>query len=153
MAAVGGGSAEALEGKPAPDFTLPDLNDRPVKLSDLRGHVVVLDFWASWCGPCVASMPTLAELHQEFSPRGVKVYAVNVGEDKELVSGFLASRSLDLPVLLDQERRIAELYGIEGIPTTIVIDASGKVHKVHVGMPPDGAARLRRDIESSLKHR
>ncbi len=150
-AAAENDDADSLVGKPAPDFTLASLDGAEVKLADLRGNVVVLDFWATWCGPCVVSMPLLMEVHKEVSPRGVKLFAINIAEDKEKVSGFLNSRKIELPVLLDSDSRVAEAYGVRGIPMSVVIDGKGIVKNVNVGFGPGGEDKLRKQIDAAAE--
>jgi peroxiredoxin len=146
-----GQEADALVGKPAPDFKLNDLEGKEVALAGQKGSVVVLDFWATWCGPCVASMPHLEELHKEKSKDGVKVYAVNLREDKEKVQGFLTSKNFTLPALLDTEGAVAEQYKVQGIPQTVVIGKDGVVRKVFVGAGPDTAKQLKAEVEAAQK--
>ena len=145
-----GGAAE-LEGKPAPDFKLKGLDDKDVALKDLKGSVVVLDFWATWCGPCVASLPKIDKLYNEKKEQGVKVFAVNEGEDKELVSGFMKSKKLSLPALLDSDSKVGQAYKAEAIPQTVVINKDGTVRKVFVGAGPNTERELGEAIDAALK--
>lgn len=145
------GPAAALEGKPAPDFKLKGLDDQDVALADLKGQVVVLDFWATWCGPCVVSLPKIDKLHQEKKDAGVKVFAVNLREDKELVQGFMTSKKLSLPVLLDSEGATGEAYQAQAIPQTVVIGKDGTIAKVFVGAGPNTEAQIREAVETALK--
>jgi peroxiredoxin len=119
--------------KPAPDFTLPDLNDQTMTLSKLKGSVVVLDFWATWCGPCVGSLPHLDQLYKEQSPNGLKVYALDQQEDKAKVADFVKSKGWSLPVLLDSDAKVAGKYKVTGIPQTVVIGKDGKIKQIFVG--------------------
>jgi peroxiredoxin/outer membrane lipoprotein-sorting protein len=143
-----GGAAAALVGKPAPSFKLAGLDGKEVALESLKGNVVVLDFWATWCGPCVVSMPDLNRLHQEKSGEGVKVLAVNLMESKGVVQAFMTRMKLDVPVLLDQSGIVAEQYGVEGIPQTVVIDKAGLVKKVMI--VPD-IVEVKAAVEAAMK--
>lgn len=148
--AIAEGEASELVGKPAAAFTLRDLENTEVSLTDLKGSVVVLDFWATWCGPCVASMPSLMKINEKFAPQGLKLFAVNLQEGKKQVQQFLADKALALPVLLDSDGAVAKKYGVSGIPQTVVIGKDGTIRKVIVGFGGDDAP-LQEAIESALK--
>jgi peroxiredoxin len=147
--AAGEGEAEAMEGKAAPDFTLRDLQDNSVSLRSLRGSVVVLDFWATWCGPCRASLPKLDELNREIADEGVKIFAVNLREEKAAAQKFAETTGLKLPVLLDESGKVAQTYAVSGIPQTVVIDKRGVIRRVIVGFSPDTEAQLREAIRDA----
>ncbi len=123
-----------LVGKPAPPFDSSYLDGAPFDLGQHLGKdVVVLDFWATWCGPCVASMPTLSEVTNEFRDRGVRLFAVNCAEQPKEVKDFVEQSGLELTVVMDPEGQISKAYGADGIPQTVLIDRQGKVRFVHVG--------------------
>jgi peroxiredoxin len=143
--------ASELEGKPAPQFKLDSLEGKPVALAGLSGKVVVLDFWATWCGPCRASLPHLNELYNELKDKGVAVYAIDQQEDKQDVLDFVTETKLTLPVLLDAEGKVGAQYGVEGIPQTVVIGRDGKVKKVYVGFGDELVPELRRVVEDAMK--
>ena len=145
------GALSALVGQPAPDFTLPDLDGNPVQLAKLKGSVVLLDFWATWCGPCVASMPNLEKIHKEYGEKGLKVYTVNQGEDKEQIQAFKEKKNLTMPVLMDKDQHVGnKLYGCPGIPVTVIIGKDGVVKKVYLGFDPEGDEAMRKVIEEEL---
>lgn len=137
-------------GKPAPEFTLQSLDGKDVALSSLKGKPVLLDFWATWCPPCIKALPEVNEIYDQKKDT-VQVFAVNVGEDKATVEKFLKSKKLGLPVLLDEDEATMKLYKIRGIPTTVIITPSGIVHKVYVGFPPGGKEELIRELEAAAK--
>jgi peroxiredoxin len=116
-------------GSLAPDFELKSPQGTTTRLSSLRGRVVVLHFWATWCPHCVEEMPLLSELAREGDPRRVTILAVNLGEPARKVSRYLRSRHLSLAVLLDSRGKVARAYGVAGLPSTVVVDASGRVVK------------------------
>jgi peroxiredoxin/outer membrane lipoprotein-sorting protein len=144
------GAAKALVGKPAPDFTLPGLDDKPVKLSAMKGSVVVLDFWATWCGPCVASLPHLDQLYKEQSPKGLKVYAVNLQEEKDAVKAFVEKKKWTLPVLLDSQGEVAKQYGADAIPETVIVGKDGVVKKVFIGAGPDTEEQIKAAVAKEM---
>lgn len=146
---AGDKDSQQLVGATAPAFKLKGMDDKEVALADLKGSVVVLDFWATWCGPCVASMPALDAIHKEFSEKGLKLFALNLREEKKTVEQFLAAKSLSLPVLLDEQGRVANQYAVSGIPQTVVIGKDGVIRKVFVGFGGDDAP-LRSAIEAAL---
>lgn len=119
-------------GDRAPEFRLPGLNGQYVSLSDLRGKVVMVHFWATWCPPCVEELPTLAKLYQEFAGGDFVMLAVSVDEGgAKAVTSFLQRNGLSLPVLLDPDRATAGRYGTFKFPETYIVDREGVVvHKV-----------------------
>ena len=113
-------------GTTAPDFTLRDLEGKEVKLSELRGRAVLLDFWATWCAPCRAVLPVVELLHRQFKDKGLAVFGVD-DEDSEVLGKFLQKFGYTLPTLLDPDRRVANKFEVGGIPTAILIDKQGKI--------------------------
>ena len=100
-----GRGTQSIEGQPAPAFELSDLSGAKVNSKSLKGTIYILDFWATWCGPCVASLPHLDDLNTEYGPQGVKMFAVNEQEEKAAVKKFMDDKKLKIPVLLDTDRR------------------------------------------------
>ncbi|MFC1465797.1 MAG: redoxin domain-containing protein [Candidatus Brachytrichaceae bacterium NZ_4S206] len=119
---------------PALDFTLPDLDGRPTTLSQFRGRIVVLNFWASWCPSCRAEARDFGDFARQYRDRGVTVVGVNLREDAATVRNFAESNGMDYPLLLDADGAVGRMYEVVGIPTTIVIDAAGGVRGRHVGV-------------------
>ena len=117
----------------APDFLLYDLEGKPVSLSDFHGKPVILNFWATWCGPCVYEMPFLQQVYEEWSTEELVLLIVNIGESSSQVEGFLERYELSLPILLDIDKEVARKYYVRGIPTTFFIDKDGIVQAVKVG--------------------
>ncbi len=123
-----------LVGKRAPDFTLTDLAGNEVRLDSYRGKTVLLDFWATWCGPCKAEMPLLERLHREQS--NVVILGINVGEDRTVVKKFVDENAMPYKILLAGRDRVQSDYHAEGIPTNVVIDKDGRVRDYRVGYMP-----------------
>jgi peroxiredoxin len=133
--------ASDLTGKPAPDFALSDLQGKSVKLSGLRGKVVLLDFWATWCGPCRIEMPRVQKLHRDFRAKGLVVYGVNVGEETTKVRPFLTKNGYTFPMLLDRQKTVMDKYQVNGIPTLVIVDRKGTIHSYFVGVREDSVLR------------
>lgn len=114
---------------PASDFILPDTDGRRVQLSNFRGKVVVLNFWATWCPPCREEMPSMQTLWESLKGQDFELLAVNVGEDEDLVFAFRheLSTTLTIPILLDENSEVAQRYPIRGLPTTYIIDKQGRI--------------------------
>lgn len=137
-------------GSPAPDFTLPLLKGGEMTLSADKGKVVVLDFWASWCGPCRQAMPVIEKVVHAHADKGVKLYAINQAEPPETVTKFLESRKMDMPVPMDKDGKVGSLYGVQGIPFIVVVDGKGLVSEVFAGMPQDFEAVLTKAVQKAL---
>ncbi|MGM0402014.1 MAG: redoxin domain-containing protein [Chloroflexota bacterium] len=121
------------EGNPAFDFTLQTLEGEEVSLSDFRGQAVMLNFWASWCGPCRIEIPHMIELYKETHDQDFEIVAVNLRENTDRVEDFVQRFDIPFPVLLDEKGRIGAAYHVQGIPTSIFIDEEGVIRHVHVG--------------------
>ncbi len=128
-------TASTRVGAPAPDIPLPMLDGEKRTLADLRGRVVVLNFWASWCGPCRAEMPALNEIQAAFASRGLTVIGVNQGEDAATARRYLVSIGVDFPIALDQSGVSNRLYRVVGLPTTYLIDRQGIIRDAIFGGP------------------
>ena len=120
-------------GQQAPDLNLSTLEGKTARLSDYRGQVVLLNFWASWCGPCRLEVPHLVAAYEKYKDRGFTVAAVNLGEPSERVEVFVTEFQITFPVLLDPAGQARRLYPIRGIPTSFLLDAEGIVRKVVIG--------------------
>ncbi len=137
-----GAEGPDLEGKPAPEFTLANLaGTTRVSLRALRGKVVVLDFWATWCGPCRRWMPIVAKLERELKGRNVRFFAVNERDQPQEIRDFLKEAGVTVPVLLDRDGKVGQLYGASSIPLTVIVGADGKVAQVLLGLHPEDDLR------------
>ncbi len=131
-----------LLGKPAPVFTTKTPAGDEVKVLYDSEEVLVLDFWATWCAPCVESLPEMSQLAESYKDRGVRFFAINVSEEIPAIESFLKERKLSLPVLLDPQGEIAGAFSASAIPLTVLIGKSGRVEAVHVGFDPQESAEI-----------
>jgi thiol-disulfide isomerase/thioredoxin len=120
---------------PASDFVLLDMDDEKVKLSDYRGKVVLLNFWATWCPPCIREMPSMERLHQQVNADDFKVLAVNQMEDVDQVFAFTGQLEIDptFEILFDSTSKVSQDYAVHGLPTTYLIDKKGNIRYRAVG--------------------
>jgi peroxiredoxin len=120
---------------PAPDFELQDMDEDKIKLSDYKGKVVLLNFWATWCPPCIREMPSMERLHQQVDAEGFKVIAVNQMEDIDQVFAFTGQLEVDptFEILFDTTSSVSRDYAVRGLPTTYLIDKEGRVRYRAVG--------------------
>lgn len=136
----------------APSFSLPHINkEGKLSLSQYKGRVVYLDFWASWCGPCRKSLPMLNDLRKELKNKKFEVIAINLDEDIKDARKFLKKYPVDYPVLYDAGSKIPPEYKMKGMPTSYLIDQRGRIQKVHQGFKPSHMADIRRSILKLLE--
>lgn len=142
---------EVREKTPVPDVTLPTLEGRPLALKELRGKVLLVNFWATWCLPCQWEMPLMEKLYQAYRDRGFVVVAISVDQQGAgAVRPFVESRKLTYPVLLDTQLEGARSFGLRGIPATFLIDRDGLVKGVTYGPKEWDGKEARAVIESLL---
>jgi peroxiredoxin len=121
---------------PAPDFTLKSDSGDNLKLSELRGEVVLINFWASWCGPCRQEMPILSELHDRYKAMGFTVLGVNVEEDTTEARKLLKEMPVSFPVLFDNDSSVSRQYNVAAMPSTVLVDRDGNMRYLHKGYRP-----------------
>jgi cytochrome c biogenesis protein CcmG, thiol:disulfide interchange protein DsbE len=140
-------------GQPAPGFALPDAKGSVVALESLRGKVVYVDFWASWCGPCRRSFPWMNEMQQKYGGKGLAIVAVNVDKRRADADKFLAQLPATFPVLFDEAGTSPAAFGVKGMPSSYLIDARGNVVSVERGFVDANGVELENRIKSLLASR
>jgi len=128
-------------GAAAPDFSLPARDGGAVRLSDLKGQVVMINFWATWCGPCRQEMPLLGQIADKYGPLGFTLLGVNVEPDSVAAQEWLKGMKVDFPILFDRKSEVAQRFGVEGMPSSVFIDRAGTVRYVHRGYQPGDEAK------------
>ena len=137
-------------GKPAPDFTLKSIKGENVRLAELRGDVVMLNFWATWCGPCRQEMPLLEKLSQRYRDLGFTLVGINVEEDASGMEKFLKDVPVSFTILRDGENKVAKQYGVDGMPSTVIIDRNGVVRYIHRGYKPGEEAQYEQQVKQRV---
>lgn len=135
----------------APDFTLPAREGGQISLEQLKGQVVMLNFWASWCGPCRQEMPLLDTLYQRYSALGFTLLGVNVEADTQDAERWLAQTPVSFPVLFDKDSQVSKLYDVSAMPSTVFIDRQGNVRYLHRGYKPGDENEYLNQIRALLK--
>lgn len=128
-------TADIPEGA-APDFTLKSASGENLRLSELRGEVVMINFWASWCAPCRQEMPLLDELYNQYHPLGFTILGVNVEEDPAKARQMLKEAPVNFPVVFDNKSAVSKLYDVVAMPSTVLVDRDGNVRYLHRGYKP-----------------
>ena len=138
-------------GTVAPDFTLQTLDgETQYQLSELKGQVVYLDFWASWCGPCRKAFPEVMELHKEYKDRGLEVLAISLDQAPGPAKKFIAQQGSQFPALFDAKKSAAVAYGVRSIPSTVIVDAEGKVAFSMIGFDPRKVGEIHELLDGLL---
>jgi thiol-disulfide isomerase/thioredoxin len=143
--AVAQGRVQNMVGKQLPTFSLKDTNGRIINNSTIRGKVAVIDFWASWCGPCKQIAPILQRIHQEMSARGVMVIGANTSDREEAARKYLETAKKTFPITLNSDS-FASALGVEALPTVVLVDKNGRIARVFVG-----ANNLDRDLRAAIR--
>jgi peroxiredoxin len=135
----------------APDFTLHGLDGRNLRLAELRGQVVLVNFWATWCGPCREEMPRLDALYQKYRASGFTLLGVNIDDDPRNAAGTAQKLKVSFPVLLDTDKSVSRLYDLGTMPSTVLIDRDGHVRYLHRGYREGTEAEYDQQIRGLLK--
>jgi peroxiredoxin len=121
---------------PAPDFTLNGQGGKAVALDQFKGQVVMLNFWASWCGPCRQEFPLLDDIYKKYGKLGFTMIGVNVEPDSNAANAWLKQTPVSFPILYDTDSKVSKLYGVAGMPSTVIVDRKGTVRMIHRGYEP-----------------
>ena len=137
---------------PAPEWTLPAIENAEgeLSLSQFKGKITYIDFWASWCGPCRLSLPALNKLNAEFDAAKVQFVAVSIDVVEEDAWDFLKRYAVDYPVVIDTESEIARMFAVDGMPSGYLLDADGRVREIHVGYKSGDEMKLAASIKNLL---
>src|SRR5580704_2068164 len=131
---------------PAPDFTLNAQSGKPVEFTQFKGQVVMLNFWASWCGPCRQEMPLLDSIYKKYGKLGV-----NVEPDSKAANDWLKQTPVTFPILYDTDSKVSKLYGVSGMPSTVIVDRKGTVRMIHRGYKPGDEEEYLSSIRSLMR--
>ncbi len=136
---------------PAPDFTLKSNSGENLRLSEFRGEVVMINFWASWCAPCRQEMPLLDELYTQYQPLGFTILGVNVEEDSTKAKKLLKDLPVNFPVLFDNKSEVSKLYKVVAMPSTVLVDRDGNVRYLHQGYKPGYEEAYQQQVRALIR--
>ena len=144
-------ASSGLTGQTAPDFVLKSATGENLRLSEYRGDVVMINFWATWCGPCRQEMPLLDELYGRYQRVGFNLLGVNIDDDPRRAMAMVNELGISFPVLFDEDKKVSKLYEVEAMPLTILLDREGTVRHVHHGYQPGYEQKYLNEIRSLLR--
>ena len=144
-------AASDLAGLPAPDFALKSSTGENLRLSEYRGDVVMINFWATWCGPCRQEMPLLDQLYSRYERVGFSLLGVNIDDDTERAMDMIKELGVSFPVLFDSRKEVSQLYDVDAMPVTVLVDREGTVRHVHKGYKPGYEEMYLDQIRSLLR--
>ncbi len=144
-------AASSLQGQVAPDFVLRSATGENLRLSENRGDVVLINFWATWCGPCRQEMPLLDDLYGRYQRVGFNLLGVNIDEDSRRAMQMVQELGVNFPVLFDENKEVSKLYDVEAMPVTILVDREGIVRHIHHGYKPGYEEKYLTEIRSLLR--
>jgi peroxiredoxin len=151
LATATGVASSGLAGQPAPDFALKSADGSNLRLSEYRGDVVMINFWATWCGPCRQEMPLLEELHARYNRVGFSLLGVNIDDDSAKAMNMASELGVTFPVLFDSRKEVSRLYEVDAMPVTVILDREGTVRHVHQGYKPGYELKYLDQIRSLLR--
>ncbi len=141
------------ESQIAPNFTLKSDSGKNIRLSEQRGKIVIINFWASWCGPCRQEMPYLEKLYKRYGKAGVVLLGINVDKDSKLADHFLKGLDTTFPILYDPTGTVSKQYKVRAMPTTVILDRDGKIRFTHRGYKPGYENKYKKNIRELLKEK
>jgi len=144
-------ASSGLTGKPAPDFALKSSTGENMRLSEYRGDVVMINFWATWCGPCRQEMPLLDDLHSRYERVGFNLLGVNIDDDSSRAMDMIRELGVSFPVLFDDRKEVSRLYDVDAMPVTVIVDREGTVRYVHQGYKPGYEEKYLDEVRSLLR--
>ncbi len=144
-------ASSGLEGQAAPDFSLKSSTGENLRLSEFRGDVVMINFWATWCGPCRQEMPLLDELYDRYQRVGFNLLGVNIDDDSSRAMKMVADLGVSFPVLFDARKEVSKLYQVNAMPVTVLVDRDGNVRHVHHGYKPGYEEKYLNEIRALLR--
>ena len=144
-------ASSGLEGQAAPDFSLKSSTGENLRLSEYRGEVVMINFWATWCGPCRQEMPLLDELYDRYQRVGFNLLGVNIDDDSSRAMKMVADLGVSFPVLFDARKEVSKLYQVNAMPVTVLVDRDGNVRHVHHGYKPGYEEKYLNEIRALLR--
>lgn len=136
---------------PAANFTLKSADGQNIRLSEYRGQVVLINFWASWCGPCRQEMPHLNAIHQKYSALGFTVFGVNVEQNRAMADKVLGDIPVSFPILFDDDNLVSQLYDVDAMPVTVLIDRDGEIRFMHRGYKPGHEQEYEQQVRALVK--
>ena len=149
--AASGLASSGMEGQVAPDFALKSSTGENLRLSEFRGDVVMINFWATWCGPCRQEMPLLDELYARYERVGFSLLGVNIDDDSGRAMDMIEELGVNFPVLFDARKEVSKLYEVEAMPVTVIVDRTGTVRYIHHGYKPGYEDKYLDQIRSLLR--
>jgi thiol-disulfide isomerase/thioredoxin len=153
LLATAGPAAAADGAGAAPPFSLASRAGGQVSLADLKGQVVMINFWASWCGPCRQEFPALDQIYAKYKPMGFTLVAINVESEKADAEKFLSATPASFPILFDPDNTVSGKYGVSAMPTTVLIDRQGRVRWQHRAYKPGDEAKYIEQIRAALREK
>ena len=144
---------DSLTGKKAPDFSLKDINDKTISAASLKGNVVLIGFWATWCPPCRSEMPAMNKLYREFRNKGFEVIAISKDRSVTYVKDYLSKTPVDFPILMDPENKASKAFRVFSLPTSFLVDRNGVILELFLGEEDWDSTKFRNKIKALLERK